>query len=509
MIWISIFIANAAVLVLEIVGARALTPFFGSSAEVWAGIIGVVLLGLAAGYWGGGVVADRKNGVSHRELLMVVLSGAGLVTIAAWTSGDAISALTAALIQPLGLTLSAALAALFLLFVPSVLLAAASPIAIKILLRSLDETARTSGRLSAVSAAGSVIGSLGVGVVLIPYVGSTTALIGMGVVLIAVAAFLAERTRELVIPCLTAAAALIAWLAGVLLSPTFSDLALGRIVEVKDTRYSRIVVVDTQQAPETYLRSIRTDPWGVQCGAYFINDAMQAALPYEYTRAFDISLRIVPEITTALVIGGCNYSYPGHLSSRLPMARVDVVEIDPGMTQVAEKWFGFSETPSLRPIHEDGRRFLNATVRGSYDVVIVDAFSSPLSTPFQLLTEEAFEAMRDALKPGGAVVFNIIASPEGPGGAYIASVRETLLVVFPEVRIFRINARPSQDIQNLIVVAAPEHLAIEEPHVQVNDLVLEEIPPEIFSSSKALVLRDDFAPVERLTKPMLEYVLYP
>ena len=36
-----------------------LAPTFGSSLYVWGALIGVVLSGLAIGYWAGGVLADR------------------------------------------------------------------------------------------------------------------------------------------------------------------------------------------------------------------------------------------------------------------------------------------------------------------------------------------------------------------------------------------------------------------------------------------------------------------
>ena len=43
----------------EIAASRVLAPYFGNSLFVWGALIGVVLTGLAVGYWIGGTLADR------------------------------------------------------------------------------------------------------------------------------------------------------------------------------------------------------------------------------------------------------------------------------------------------------------------------------------------------------------------------------------------------------------------------------------------------------------------
>jgi hypothetical protein len=58
------FIAGAAVLVLEIAGARMLAPAFGSSIFVWTAQICIVLVALSAGYWYGGKRSEGKGGIA-------------------------------------------------------------------------------------------------------------------------------------------------------------------------------------------------------------------------------------------------------------------------------------------------------------------------------------------------------------------------------------------------------------------------------------------------------------
>src|SRR4051812_49716334 len=56
---VAVFLSGAALLGIEIVASRVLAPSFGSSLYVWGSLIGVVLTGLAIGYWAGGALSDR------------------------------------------------------------------------------------------------------------------------------------------------------------------------------------------------------------------------------------------------------------------------------------------------------------------------------------------------------------------------------------------------------------------------------------------------------------------
>src|SRR5215472_13396527 len=70
-----VFLANAALLVLQLVAGRLLAPFIGSDLYSWTSIIGVFLTGIALGNAYGGKLADRFP--SPRMLAFVLLAGAG------------------------------------------------------------------------------------------------------------------------------------------------------------------------------------------------------------------------------------------------------------------------------------------------------------------------------------------------------------------------------------------------------------------------------------------------
>ncbi len=513
MVWIAIFFANAAVLVLEIVGARALAPFFGDTAESWAGILGVVLLGLAIGYWGGGIVADRiKDHARHLTLLTAVLAAAGLSTMTSWLSIGAIAGLGSYLVPLLGLTGAAAVAALFILFLPSVFLAAVSPISVKILLATLEKSATVVGRVSALGAAGSVIGSLGVGAFVIPYVGSHTTLLAIGVLLLILSLVVALVGRGVAIVVACVVATFVAGAVSTTNAAYPTSLIRGTVIADIDSRYQRIQVVDAyHKEGEVYLRTVHTDPFGTQCGGYIQNDTVLEGLPLAYTRTFDTLFSYVPLPERILVIGGCNYSYPMHLEKRTVNTVIDVVEIDPAMTKIGKDFFGLTPTERLVSIHQDGRFYLN-TIQAKevrYDVIVVDAFSSPLMSPFQLMSREAFALMRDSLTDEGVVVLNIIGSVNGPGSEYTASVVKTLTATFSSVEMFQISTAPKNTIQNIIVVASmnPTATSTSVRNVPPHRDLLYPIAPSEFPTDLAITFTDDFAPVERLTKPMRDFIL--
>src|SRR5215216_326256 len=66
-----IFISGGAILALELLASRIMTPYFGVSLYIWTGILSITLLSLALGYWGGGRLAARSaKAKSHAAKLM-------------------------------------------------------------------------------------------------------------------------------------------------------------------------------------------------------------------------------------------------------------------------------------------------------------------------------------------------------------------------------------------------------------------------------------------------------
>jgi len=60
-LFLTLFITGASILILEILGTRILSPFFGTTLFVWSSLISVTIVFLALGYFLGGKIADKRT----------------------------------------------------------------------------------------------------------------------------------------------------------------------------------------------------------------------------------------------------------------------------------------------------------------------------------------------------------------------------------------------------------------------------------------------------------------
>src|SRR5215208_7230575 len=80
-----VFLANAGLLVLQLLAGRYLAPFIGSSVETWTCVIGVFLTGIAPGNHFGGKLADRSPSTRTLGILLVLGAISSLSLILGWT----------------------------------------------------------------------------------------------------------------------------------------------------------------------------------------------------------------------------------------------------------------------------------------------------------------------------------------------------------------------------------------------------------------------------------------
>ncbi|MGH8699710.1 MAG: fused MFS/spermidine synthase, partial [Burkholderiales bacterium] len=65
MLYAILFLSGAAVLALELLASRIMTPYFGVSLYIWTGILSITLVALALGYWAGGRLATGRRAAGN------------------------------------------------------------------------------------------------------------------------------------------------------------------------------------------------------------------------------------------------------------------------------------------------------------------------------------------------------------------------------------------------------------------------------------------------------------
>lgn len=240
------------------------------------------------------------------------------------------------------------------------------------------------------------------------------------------------------------------------------------------------------------MRALAVDPFSVQSAMYLDGDD----LALRYTRFYHLVRHFRPDFQHSVMIGGAGYSFPREYLRSYPDATLDVIEIDPGMTEIARDHFGLADQPRLTIVHEDGRVFLNRTADATYDAVLMDAFGSLFSVPYHLTTIEAVISVRRMLDENGIVIFNLGSAIRGPSSGFLQAELATYRSVFREVQIFKVNPNYADErVQNLIIVACktqcPETSPIDPMIAElITHRYIEDIPIE------EPVLTDDLAPIE-------------
>src|SRR5262245_46556470 len=162
-------ITGGAVMVVEILGVKMLSPFVGLSHFVWTAQIAVTLVALACGYYVGGRLADRSQQLTR--LYWAILAAAAYLAI------------TVLICEPVAywclhfnLTVGSLLASAILFFVPLALLAITGPFLVRVITSSVAGVGGNVGRLTSVGTLGSFAGTMLIGYVMIPLLPNSVAM---------------------------------------------------------------------------------------------------------------------------------------------------------------------------------------------------------------------------------------------------------------------------------------------------------------------------------------------
>ena len=424
-------------MILEVLGTRFISPYFGVTVYVWTALIFVTLISLAAGYYCGGALADRHPAAA---IVSSATIGAAMVILLIPSFAPFVLPFT----NSWGVRWGSLVSALVLFGPPLFLLAMVGPCAVKVRAASLGQVGFSVGSLYGISTVGSCLGTLLTAYVLIPTMRTYSILYLVGICLAATAGLyllITRKSREPAIAGVVLAIGLIRLLAS--LQPAKDEDEDIQVRFQANSVYGKVQVVDDALHRVRWLMS----DCSVE-GAEYLNSK---ATLYPFLRMIEAVRFLNPSGKRALSIGLGTGEVPKLLGAAgIP---TDVVEINPNVVRAAKEFFGFE--PSGKLYIEDGRRFLKREDR-KYDFVVHDTFTGG-AVPFHLLSQQVFEDTRRILSEDGVFCLVFVGYFGGEKALPARSIFRTISKVYPYVRVVA-DPDDAADPSNMIFFASAKPL---------------------------------------------------
>lgn len=399
-----VFLTGSAVLIFQVAGIRFFAPFFGSGLTTTSSIIGVMLGALAIGYRYGGRLSDKLSNFQGFFRLIVM---SGVLSLFLFSLHTYLLPLFAYSLQA---SVGVVLFSITLFVVPSIFLGTISPYAVKLasLKTGKDSLGGSVGDMFFWSTMGSIFGSLMTGFVLIPNFGVVQIMVSTSILLILLGLAGLLLTKTKIKPFEVLVCILLSLISFVFLDNYFQKNS--RYVFAKDGVYQRLTVVDTKIEGEGEVRILFQDT-NASSGV----DLTDPARPvFDYAKKWEEPFILSKGgIKRVLIVGAGAYSLPYYINQKYPDVVVDVVDIEPGLREIATTYFNLSFNKNVVSHTKDARRYLYSTPENYYDYIFLDAFSDRLSIPPHLMTVEFFELVKSRLTKEGYLMANLIGSVDG------------------------------------------------------------------------------------------------
>lgn len=188
---------------------------------------------------------------------------------------------------------------------------------------------------------------------------------------------------------------LLAWL----LAAVPDAMAAEKLLLEKQGMFGSVYVTEDNEG----MRTLRFERYGARQSVVKLGDPSHLELPY--ARVLPIAFAFVEQPKSALVIGLGGGTIPSFLRKAYPAMKIDAVDIDPVVVEIARSHFGFKEDAQLKAHVADGRQFVEQS-NDRYDLIFLDGFGAD-SVPAHLTTREFLTAVRTLLTPGGMVIGNL------------------------------------------------------------------------------------------------------
>ena len=472
---LTILVSEIIYMVLELCISYLFSPYFGSSNNVWTGIIGVILLSGSVGNYVGGKLAEKKDKdfvpflfllTSIFIFLIGILSDYVCVTLSNAISNNSLASL---------------LSSFVLLFPSSFCLGTLPP---QLMTKEVCKDQKEIGKVYMISTIGGLLGTFVGGYVLIPSMG-----VNLIVFLCGFVSFLfgignlTKYWRPTLLSVMFGGFYLFLILSSSNRSQVYEDTL------VFDSTYNRIVVMDTEDENGEKIRQMRMDA-GFESGTY-LEEEKRYNLLFPYLKSFDEVVDGTGERKhDLLMIGGAAYQFPKHVLAHYEDVNIDVVELDGKVTELAKEYFflqdcidEFDKNGTRLGLYTEDAKVYIKHCNKKYDIVYNDAFAGnePVRT---LTTLESVKEIDALLNDGGFYVLNIVGYKDIEKSKFLKAEAKTIKEVFPYVYISKCIESEDEKI-NYRLVASHYPLSLNTIELDFED---------------SLVLTDNYCPIEKLIK---------
>ncbi|HEX6098317.1 MAG TPA: fused MFS/spermidine synthase [Thermoanaerobaculia bacterium] len=434
--------AGFAFLLMELVWYRMLSPILGGTTYMFGLVLAVALAGIGLG---GALYALLGRGAATVGGFAITCTLEALAIAIPFALGDHIALLANALrgLGPLGFgghVTAWVIVTSIVVFPAAVISGVQFPLLIALLGRGRDDVGRQIGSVYAWNTAGAIAGSLAGGFGLMPLLTApgTWRLVVIVLVALGIAATLRDRrwlavaTAAAAVACITAIGPTAVWRhsgigAARAPSPT-SRNALRRWIN--DSRRSVLWERDGRESSVAVV--------ALSDISFIINGKSDGAARGDAgTQVMQgiIAAALHPKPESALVVGLGTGSSAGWLAAVPSMARVDAVELEPVVLDVARACeavnAGVMTSPKVHVTIGDAREVLLTSGR-TYDIIASEPSNPYRAGIASLFTQEFYLAARDRLRDRGIFaqwVQSYAVHPET-----IRTIYATLTSVFPNVQ---------------------------------------------------------------------------
>ncbi|MHC4631157.1 MAG: fused MFS/spermidine synthase [Planctomycetota bacterium] len=509
----TVFVSSFCIMVLELVAARLVAKHLGSSLYTWTAVIGVVLAGITIGNYLGGRIADRFRAPKALAVLFAFSSAACVIVV---ILNNLVGEWIWLWRFSWPMRVFAHVSLVFL--IPSILLGTISPVVTKMALDRGLPTGRTVGDIYAWGAAGSIAGTFATGYYLILAMGTISIIWSVGGVLLLLAILYWARLwvlylwAAIFIALMTMAMAPADWVKGAGAGLALRERPNPNIIYEDESQYCYIAVKSISKNPDR--RVFMQDK--LKHSDMVMGDILD--LKYSYAQIYAAVTHLLSQDKSklsVLVIGGGGYVFPRYIEEVWPGSRIDVVEIDPGVTEAAMQAFGLKPDTPINTFTMDARVYVNQLLgqKTRYDFIYEDALSD-YSIPYQLTTKEFNDKIARILTDSGVYMIELIDIYDS--GLFIGAFVNTLEQTFSHVYV--VTEEQSRSGRSTFVVIATkqeinlENLRLEKPVKNLDLWILSGACLEALKGKarggtplhgNRIVLTDDYAPVENLLAPVV------